>query len=288
VAGTIAGDPSSLAVSGATEGFVSSVDASSGQVTYSTRLAGANGQAAPSAIAVGATGASALDLMGLPQGAINAPTSDLIVANTGIKAGDSFYLRTSPGGVQTSITITATDTLTTLADKLNMALGASATATVFPSGSGGKLQITPSSTDGYIELDTQADTGASSALAALTGATSASSGDVLSALGLQPGVIRKVKTVQNGLTDPTQLRSYGLYLPPSLSIGTAAGLAAASTALSTAMASVRQAYQDLANPPTLASEAQAKAQSSAGAVPAYLTAQIANYQAGLSRLMGGG
>ena len=278
VTGTIANDPHSIDAAGATEGFVASVAAGTGAVGYSARLAGANGQAAPASIAVGTTGASALDLLGLPQGAINAARSDLIVANTSIKAGDSFYVRTAPGGAQTQITITAKDTVASLVDKINNAVGYAAKATVVPSGSGSKLQIASASTSAYLELDARSAT-----------QDPASSGsDVLAALGLQAGIVRTVKTVQNGLTDPSQARSYGLNLPSMLAIDSPAKAQAAATALSAAMWTVQRAYQDLANPPTLASEAAAKANSSSGAVPAYLTAEIANYQAGLDRLLGGG
>jgi hypothetical protein len=278
VTGTIAGDPQSIASPGATEGFLTSIDAGTGAISYSTRLAGANGQAAPMSIAVGTTGASALDLLGLPEGTINAPTSNLIVANTPIKAGDSFYIRTSPGGGQTAISISANDTLDTLATKINLALASQGTATVVPSGSGGKLEISSADASSYIELDSQP---------AVQDPFAKSSGtDVLAALGLSTGIIRTVKTVQNGLTDPTQLRDYGLMLPATLSIDSAANAQAASTALTAAMYAVQQAYQDLVNPPTLASEAAAKAQGSAGTVPTYLTNEIANYQAGLDRLLG--
>jgi hypothetical protein len=279
VTGTIAGDPQSVATSGSTEGFVTSVAAGAGAVTYSAKLAGANGQAAPTSVAVGTTGASALDLLGLPEGTINPAMSNLIVANTSIKAGESFYVRTSPDGYQTPITISATDTLATLADKINNALGYQGKAQVLAAGNGSKLMITASSPDSYIEFD--------STSAVQDPTKTATSTNVLAALGLSAGIVRTVKTVQNGLTDPTQLRDYGLDLPASLSIGTAAQAQAAASALSAAMSAVQQAYQDLANPPTLASEAAAQGQSSSGSVPAYLTAQIANYQAGLDRLTGG-
>ena len=54
-----------------------------------------------------------------------------------------------------------------------------------------------------------------------------------------------------------------------------------------AMSAVMQAYQDLASPPTMASEALAAAQNTGGSVPTYLTSEIANLQAGLNRLTGG-
>jgi hypothetical protein len=202
-----------------------------------------------------------------------------VVANTAIQAGDSFYLRTSPGGAQTKVTVTAKDTISTLSQKITLALAGAGTATVAPSLGGSELEIKPQSADSYIELDSRPDT--------LDPTTKAPAGDVLAALGLKAGVIRQVKTVDNGLTDPAQLREYGLQLPAGLDISTASEAQAAVSALMAAMGKVQQAYQDLATPPTLASEAAAKAGSAAGAVPAYLTSELANYQAGLQRLMGG-
>jgi hypothetical protein len=280
VTGTIANDPQSLVGTGATEGFVTGVAAGTGAITYSTTFAGANGQAAPTSIAVGTTGASALDLLGLPEGTINGARSDLIVANTSIKAGDSFYIRTSPGGAQTAVTITAKDTLTTLVDKINTVLRGQGTATVTPTGDGSQLEISSAGAGSFIELDSQSTVE--------DPLQKSSESDVLAALGLSSGVIRTVKTVQNGLADPTQLRNYALDLPSMLSIATPAQAQAAVSALSAAIYTVQGAYQTLINPPTLASEAAAKAQTSSGSVPAYLTNEIANYQAGLNRLLGGG
>jgi hypothetical protein len=275
--GTIADDPGNLSASGATEGFVASVDAASGAVTYSTRFSAAGGQSAPTAIAASATGTSVLNQLGLPAGPINAAGSSLITANTPIKAGDSFYVRTQPGGPQTAIKIAASDTLATLAKKLNAVLGAAGTAKVLPLGATSQLSITPTTSDSFIQLDANP---ANAGLASLT----PNATDVLASLGLSPGVIRTVKTT-GGLTDPKQLREYGLNLSSSLNLSTQAGAKQAHTSLVAAMGVVKQAYQDLANPPTLASEALAKA--AHGAAPAYLTAELANYQAGLNRLLAG-
>jgi hypothetical protein len=273
--GTIAGDPSSLAAANATEGFVSGVDTSTGAVSYSARFAGANGQASPSAITVSATGASVLDRLGLPQGTINAPTSNLIVANTSIQAGQSFYVRTAPGGAQNKITITATDTLDTLTKKLNLALGGGGKASVLNLGANSQLQIEPND-GGYIELDSQPESNTNPG-------ASASKTDVLAALGLSSGVIRTVHQI-NGLTDVNQLREYGLSLPNNLDLSTTSAAQHAANALQAAMSAVQKAYQDLAHPPTIASEAAANAKSSGGTVPTYLTNEISNLQAGLDRL----
>jgi hypothetical protein len=276
--GTLADDPSSLAADGATEGFVSGVDTATGAVSYATRFAGANGQAAPSAITVATTGSSILDQLGLPQGTVNAAVSNTIVASTAIQAGQSFWLRTSPGGPQQKITITATDTLQTLADKLNLALGGQGKAEVLDLGANSQLSITPNTTSSFIELDSQQASNDN------PGATASSlKVDVLSALGLSSGVIRQVRQI-NGLTDVNQLREYGLGLPTNLDLSTASSAQHAANALQAAMSAVQRAYQDLASPPTMASEAAAAAQSSGGSVPTYLTNEISNLQAGLARL----
>jgi hypothetical protein len=201
----------------------------------------------------------------------------LITANTPIKAGDSFYIRTQPGGPQTTITVSSTDTLTTLATKINSALGSAGTATVVPLGATSELSITPTNSSSFIELDSEP---ANAGLASVT----SNSTDVLASLGLSSGVIRTVATT-NGLTDPSQLLEYGLNLSSSLNLSTQADAKQAATALQAAIGVVQQAYQSLVSPPTLASEQAAKAQS--GTAPAYLTAELANYQAGLSRLTAG-
>jgi hypothetical protein len=279
--GTVSGDPKSLDAIDATEGFITGVDTSSGAVSYSTKLSGANGQAVPTAISVAASGASVLDQLGLPEGAINAGSSGLITASTPIKAGDSFYVRTSAGGPQAKVTISTTDTLTSLTLKLNMAIGNQGTATIVPVGANSQVSITPNQ-GGYIELDSQPGTDDTP----YTEQDNNGGVDVLGALGLSAGVIRTVSTV-NGLTDIKQLREYGLDLPTNLNLSTTADAQHASNAIQAAMFAVQSAYKDLVTPPTLASEQAAAQQSSGGTVPTYLTNEIANYSAGLARLTAG-
>ena len=279
--GTMANDPSSLAAPNATEGFVKGVDTTTGAATYSSTFPGANGQDAPSSITVSTTGSSILDQLGLPQGTINAPTSTLITSATSIKAGQSFWVRTSAGGSQTQITISATDTLQSLADKINVAIGGQGQATVQSIGANSELEITPNDPGSFIELDAQQASNLNPGASASSLQT-----NVLAALGLQAGVIRQVHQI-NGLTDVNQLREYGLDLPTNLDLSTTASAQHAANALQAAMSAVMNAYQDLASPPTMASEAQAAAASTSGSVPTYLSNEIANMQAGLTRLTAG-
>jgi hypothetical protein len=279
--GTMANDPSSLAAANATEGFVKSVDTSTGAVTYSSKFAGANGQDAPSSITVATAGSSILDQLGLPQGTVNATTSNLITSATSIKAGQSFWVRTSPGGPQTRITIGASDTLKSLADRINAAIGGQGKATVLDLGANSTLSISPNDAGSFIELDAQQESDLNPGASASSLQT-----NVLAALGLKPGVIRQVREI-NGLTDVNQLREYGLNLPTNLDLSTATSAQHAANALQAAMSAVMSAYQDLANPPTMASEALAASQSAGGSVPTYLSNELANMQAGLARLTAG-
>jgi hypothetical protein len=76
-------------------------------------------------------------------------------------------------------------------------------------------------------------------------------------------------------------------LPTNLDLSTAANAQHAANALQAAMSAVMSAYQDLATPPTMASESLAAEQNAGGTAPAYLTNEISNLQAGLARLTGG-
>src|SRR5690606_16189126 len=108
----------------------------------------------------------------------------------------------------------------------------------------------------------------------------------LEILGIAEGVVRATKTT-DGKTRPADGKEmlYGLGLERSLGLGGAAQIAHARADLQTAMGGIRTAYKDrvtAASPKT----AETKA-TPTGPVPAYLTNQIANYQAALARLTGG-
>ena len=76
---------------------------------------------------------------------------------------------------------------------------------------------------------------------------------------------------------------YGLKLPRDLNLSNEDNVKVAIDKLTMAMSILRTAYRDLESGMRPASE-QKKAD---GPVPAYLKNQLANYQAGLSRLTGG-
>jgi hypothetical protein len=82
---------------------------------------------------------------------------------------------------------------------------------------------------------------------------------------------------------------FALELPDRLSISDRSTAQAAYEALSAAQAKIQRAWRDLTMDPALKNMLKGPANGKrGGAVPSYLTAQIANYQSGLDRLMSGG
>src|SRR5690606_18945357 len=95
--------------------------------------------------------------------------------------------------------------------------------------------------------------------------------DALAGLGLSQGYI-------GATTGDDVTRTFGLNLSASLNLNSAEGIKASGEGLQAALKAVRDAYRAL-DPATTAPKPT-------GQVPAYLTAQIANYQAALARLTG--
>jgi hypothetical protein len=254
---------------GAKDGFVSQVDLTTGAVDWTERMGGKDGYATPTSIAVGATGASALDKLGLPSGTVDYTRSTSIVSATSIRAGDSFQLVTGSGAAKT-ITIAANDTLDTLATKVRRATGYRAKIEVVSDGDVRKLKISPLNDSSTIEI--------------LPGK---GGDDALDALGLSSGIVRKT-VIEDGKSVSADGKGpvYGLKLTQDLDLSTEAGRTNALKVLNDALGVIRNAYKDLETAAKPKPPATPGAGHS-GPVPAYLTTQIANYQAALNRLTGG-
>ncbi|MBX3477822.1 MAG: transcriptional regulator [Brevundimonas sp.] len=249
-----------------TRGYLVRMDAATGAVEWRQDWAGDGEQARPLTLAVAAGGASVLDRLGLPQGDIVQKDSKRLVDATALRVGDRFQV-SAPGGRAVTVTIEARDTLQTLARKIEQA-------------SGMKLKVTVSSQadDGVQAGDLASIAGGFQRLTITsrdgkTGAVlSAGEGgrDALAALGLSAGYV--------GPSGDKALQSFGLNLSQSLNLSSPAAIKSAGEALQAAMKAVRDAYRSLA--PKSATSA------ASGTVPAYLTNQLANYQAALARLTG--
>lgn len=255
---------------GTKDGFLARLDVAAGTVAWSQRFSGKDGYATPTAIAVDPTGASVLDRLGLPKGELQLEDSDRITALSALRPGDQFTIQSSLGRTST-ITIEDKDTFDTLAQKVRRASGYQAKVTITTVDGLRQLKIEPMNPRMVIEI----------------GAGKLDK-NALEMLGLPEGVVRATRT-NDGVTMPADGKGkiYGLGLARDLNLSNPEQVRHAMAELTTAMGAIRSAYKDLvaaASPKTAAQQIAAQG----GKAPAYLTNQIANYQAALSRLTGGG
>lgn len=252
-----------------TQGYLSRIDPLTGTLEWSRTWSGDGDKAAPLTLAVSSGGASVLDRLGLPKGEITQVDTKKLVDATSLRAGDRFFISPAGGGRQIAVTIESRDTLQTLARKIEQA-------------SNMKLKITITAESAALAEGTQGQNALQAGLQRLSiTARDGKVGAVLSAgepgrdalvgLGLSAGFIGTA-----GTTGET--RTFGLDLPKTLALTNADTIKAAGERLQAAMKAVRDAYRSLA--PVSASA------SASGTAPAYLTNQLANYQAALARLGG--
>ena len=242
------------------DGYAAAMDPTTGQVTWSQSFRGADRMAAPTTIAVDQAGASVLDRLGLPRGTIDFKGTQQVTAITSARVGDQFYVQTG-GAAATPVTVEAGDTLQTLANKIGRASGYNAIASVVTVKGVETLQVIPASTR-------------SPAIRLSSGKAGR---DGLEALGLAEGL---VSSAPDKNTKDSIDATYSLKLPTTLSLDNPADAKQAQALLQSALQTVRLIYTDMTTP-------AATKTSGSGAVPAYLTAQIANYQQALQRLTGG-
>lgn len=253
-----------------TKGYLARLDPLTGAVEYEKTWSGDGDQARPLTLAVASGGASVLDRLGLPKGEIDQTDSKLLTAASAVRPGDRFYVSPAEGGRAVPVTIDAKDTLATLARKISVASGGKLKVTVASEGGSvtGKDGETTTTTGGFQRLSITAKDGKTGAVL-----TSGETGrDALAGLGLSSGYIG-----MSGSGDGTK-RTFGLALPGNLSLNDATAIKTAGEKIQAALKAVRDAYRELAPKTDTAA--------TSGPVPAYLTAQLANYQAALSRLGG--
>jgi len=270
ITGSAGTDLPNQAPAGVKDGFLASLDVAAGTVGWSRRFTGKDRQAAPTAIAVDSDGASVLDRLGLPQGTLQMSSSQRLTAATSLRAGDQFTLAVG-SGAPAKVTIEEKDTLDTLANKVRRATGFNVKVDIVTVDGTRRLQIKPLNARSTVEIG--------------AGKTDH---DALAVLGLTPGVLRETIVGDDGKLVPADGKSqiYGLSLDGDLNLSTADQIKHAAAEIASAMGVIRSAYKDLVTAATPKS-ALAAAKTVTGTVPAYLSAQIANYQAALSRLTGG-
>ncbi len=252
-----------------TQAYLARLDPDTGAVEWSRIWKGAGDQAAPATIAVASGGASVLDRLGLPTGVIAQEDSKLLTAATSLRVGDRFQVVDANGRART-VTIEARDTLQTLARKIEQASNMQLRVTVASEGGevSGKDGETTLTMGGFQRLSIQTRDGREGAVLKAGEAGR----DALAGLGLSPGFVGRT-------SGDDAKKTYGIELPNTLNLSTPEATKTAADLILAAMRVVRDAYRDLA--PSNAVNRPV------GQAPAYLTAQIANYQAALSRLTGG-
>ncbi|WP_411288444.1 hypothetical protein [Phenylobacterium sp.] len=255
---------------GTKDGFLTRLDVAAGTIDWSRRFTGKDGRAAPTSIAIDPVGASVLDRIGLPKGTLDLSDSARITAVSSARAGDQFTIKAGEGRAQT-VTITENDTLDTLAHKIRRAAGFQAKVTLSIVEGVRRLSIAPLNDRMILEIG--------------PGKTDK---NALAMLGIPEGVVRNTDVV-DGKSVPADGKGmlYGLGLPSDLNLATDQELAHSLSQLAQAMGVIRTAYKDLVAAATPKSAQAATTAAAAGKVPAYLSNQIANYQAALNRLTGG-
>lgn len=262
--GTAGGVLAGQGSSGSKSSFLTRLD-DNGDLAWTRTFFTTGGAMSATSLAVDVSGASALDALGLPRGVVSTTDSANLVDRSALKAGDEFKLGVD-GKRLSTITIAATDTLSSLLSKINNVLG-----------SNGRAQIVKDD-DGASRIHITAATGHAIALS-----SGRDGRDALSALGLTEGIIAKNSDTKGA----TQSFGLGL-LPGDLSLADTASIAKTKSELAAADSIVRRAYDALVNPNKQEETDLQKKLDAAKSqpVPAYLTAQLANYKAALARLGG--
>lgn len=252
--------------------FAAGLDAATGALQWTQQVAGRGGLSEAKGVIVDPGGDSVLDRFGLPSGEVRYADSRVITARSSVREGDHFYVQVDDGR-RRKITIDADETMRSLTFKLNAAFVLDAAADVRRSADGDRLRITPK--EGVT----------------VTLTAGAEGQDALAGLGLPEGSVRGKASLVDGPSDTSSDAPsvFALELPRTLSIADRDAALAASEALADAQSKVQRAWRDLTMDPALRELLEGpQAGRRGGTAPAYLTAQVANYQAGLDRLLAGG
>ncbi|MBI75444.1 MAG: hypothetical protein CMH94_07555 [Oceanicaulis sp.] len=270
IAGKTLGGINGDTLNGERDAFAAQLDAATGALDWSHQMSGRNGLSQATGLAIGAGDDSVLDALGLPSGTLTYSDTRVVTDRSSAREGDHFYVSVD-GGRRKKISIDGDDTMRSLTFKINAALVLNGTADVRRSSDGDQLRI-KAAEGKTIELFAGAD-----------------GRDLLESLGIQPGAI--VNT--GSLLDDDEKTSdapplFALELPVSMSLADEKSAESAFEAIQDAMSKVQRAYREITMDPALKALLEGpQAGKKGGTVPAYYSAQLANYQAGLSRLSAG-
>lgn len=249
---------------GPVDGFVTAIDAASGTPVSISQFGQTAQRTEPVRISAAAGGATVLGALGLARGTLTQLDSPSLVAQTTLRAGDSFSVAAGTANAK-KITIAAAETLGTLADKLRRALGS-------------KGSVTTPTVDGKRTLRIEAKLGSDVELIA-----GSAGSDALDKLGLAPTRLAVPEIA--GKKDPTVRPggTYGLALSDALSLTDAKNAAVAVKHIKAAISTAQTAYRSLYWDDGKAALVDG-AKASGSGPSAYQSKQLARYQDALTRI----
>jgi len=268
LSGDTLGEINGEALEGTRNAFGAVLDAAGLGVESVVQISGRGGYSAGAGVAVDPGGDSALDRFGLPSGELVFSDTRVVTDRSSTREGDFFYVSVD-GGRKKKITIDADDSFRTLTFKLNAAFVLDATATVRRTSEGDQLRIEPK-TGVTVEFIAGED-----------------GRDALATLGLPEGAVTgKPKFGDDTAETADAPEVFSLKLAGALSIDSREEAEAALERLGAAISTVQAAYRELTVDPALRDLFKQDGPGKRGGqAPAFLTSRIANYEAGLQRLI---
>jgi hypothetical protein len=257
--------------SGPEDVFLARLDASTGDIEQLAQFGQPLNATSQALLSVSENGPGTLAKLGLRQGDVRPQLATSLVDRTLLRTNDQFSILVN-GRAQT-LTVRAEDDARALVRRMKAIVGRFGEVTLTENASGTKIAVRALG-DARLDL-----------LAGPAGK------DALAKLGLSPGQLRSANVLFDTGKDPVELArtpggSFGLDLSDSLALTDDKTSGVVKAKIETALETVKRAYRSLYYDP--AREELARRRSATGAVPAYLTAQLGNYQDALNRLVGSG
>jgi len=263
------------ALNGNQDGFVVKLNGTTGVQQYAQALGAAGATFDAKGISFTTNGLSTLTKLGLPSGLVAPDQSRAVVRQTTVRPGDSFNIRIN-GGSKFKVTIDATDSFISLAQKIDRLSFLNVTASSLFSSNGPQLKIV-SERGATVEI-----------LAGPDGR------DALKGLGITSRSLIDEVPQTDSQKKATEFQAggvFGLQLDRALSLQSEKSASFAHNALELAKGIIQQAFRSLNIDPAkekLKQQLLDNTKKPTGPPPAFLVKQLANLQAGLDRLLGGG
>lgn len=252
---------------GDVDAFVARIDAATGGVERIDQFGVATTRAEPVRLSAITGGDTILGALGLHRGTLTPTDSTTLEAQTSIRAGDEFSVKVGSGAAR-KVTIAEGETLSTLSAKVSKLLGTAASVTTPFKGTGRTLSIT-AKPGMEIQLIPGAD-----------------GRDALVKLGIDGKRIAAPAIPDKNAPKVKPGGAYGLDLDDALTIDTKAGATVAVARVKQAISFAQSAYRSLYWDDAKAAQADPKVTGKTGGSIAIERAQLANYQAALTRLSG--